>query len=138
MKNIKYNKEKLKTILKQYALQFIVVHGSQVREEANEKSDLDLAVMVKEDKQMDRNFQFSLIRDLQKCFPHFPEIDVVFLNTASALLKYQVAVEGQMLVEFQMDCFFDFAIRAVKEYEDIRYFDMYLNDVIQDYLEEVE
>ena len=133
-----FNPEKLVSIAEQYKLQLIILFGSQARDETTRRSDVDIAVLAENGEFVKEAKNFlSLIFDLQtSVIEGGGDVDLVLLNSASAFLKYQVAMEGLALYEQSEDLFLEFAIRAMKEYEDVRHFDKYYQEIVQDFLEE--
>ena len=135
---MKFNKKKITSIAEKYKLQLIILFGSQARNESTLRSDVDIAVVAEdgESAKEAKNF-LSLVSDLQTSFmEQGNDIDLLLLNSASAFLKYQVAMEGIALYEQSEDLFLEFAIRAMKEYEDVRHFDKYYQEIVQDFLKE--
>jgi len=134
---MKLNREKFNSIAEQYKLQLIILFGSQARNETTKSSDIDIAVLSHDVNLINNtSSQLSLIFDLQYLMKDEGDIDLVILNSASPFLKYQVAMEGIPLYEQSEDFFLEFAIHAMKEYEDVRHFDKYYQEIVQDFLKE--
>lgn len=131
------NKEKFNLVAEQYKLKLIVLFGSHARNETTKSSDIDIAVLAQDVSSLNNaKSQLSLIFDLQYVMKDEGDIDLVILNSASPFLKYQVAMEGIPLYEQSEDLFLEYAIQAMKEYEDVRHFDKYYQEIVQDFLKE--
>ena len=134
---MKLNKEKFVSVAEQYNLKLIVLFGSRARNETTKLSDIDIAVLAQDVSSLNNaKSQLSLIFDLQYIMKDEGDIDLVILNSASPFLKYQVAMEGITLYEQSEDYFLKFAIQAMKEYEDVRHFDKYYQEIVKDFLKE--
>jgi len=134
---MKFDTEKLKSIAEQYNLLLIILFGSQARDEKTHTSDIDIAVLAHNAKLIkNAKNMLSLLFDLQSSAIDSGDVDLVILNSASPFLKYQVAMEGIALYEQSEDLFLEFAIGAMKEYEDVRHFDKYYQEIIEDFIKE--
>lgn len=94
----------------------IISFGSQVKGRATSRSDFDFAVLKK--KPLSLSGRVALAGRLAEKFTlNEDKIDLVDLASASPLLKFQVAQDGN-LVEGDRADFIRFKVRAFKEYVD--------------------
>lgn len=119
-------KEKSKELDFFEEIELIILFGSRAREDHNSKSDLDLAFLLK--------FEFfSKINiidfriDLSNYFSELTgiEADIIFLNSAKPLLKFQVLKYGKQIY---LNDNFDYASyfsKSLKEYFDFNYYKKY-------------
>jgi len=75
--------------------QRIILFGSRAREDANERSDYDLAIDCAELTPA----QLAQIREDMEKVPTLREIEVVWLNRASKVLRQRIQDEGKILYE---------------------------------------
>ena len=95
----------------------IISFGSQIKDRATSRSDFDFAAL-------DKRTPLSISRRTKICGQlskkygiNEDKIDLVDLNSASPLLKYEVAKTGRLVEGRQFD-FTRFKVRAWKEYLD--------------------
>jgi len=93
---------------------FAYIFGSYAKGRAKERSDLDIAVWVKEP--VDK---LELITALGEAVRK--EVDVVILNTAPPLLRHQVMRYGKLLFCKDRKELVRFKVWTMKEYEDFRW-----------------
>ena len=93
---------------------FAYIFGSYAKGKAKERSDLDIAVWVKEP--VDK---LELITALGEAVRK--EVDVVILNTAPPLLRHQVMRYGKLLFCKDRKELVRFKVWTMKEYEDFRW-----------------
>lgn len=107
-----------KEIFKKFEIKFAYLFGSQAKGTAYEKSDYDVAVLFKKEPKDPlalKEITFLSI-ELEKFFP--TEVDVVCLNTASPLLKYEVVSHGKPIYCQNEEERINFEVTAIKEYID--------------------
>ncbi len=104
------------TLCKQYPDVIVAyLFGSHAKGKARQKSDIDLAILLAEP----RRATFDLLpfivdaESLTGCL-----VDVVVLNTASELLKYQVRKYGRLLLDRDPVARKAFEIKSRKYFED--------------------
>lgn len=136
MATLQFDKKQMDDFAARYNIQLIVLFGSFVRDENKSQSDVDIAVMLDQSVAINSNERLSMIVDLHALFPSQSDIDVTILNTASSLLKYEVAMEGRLIYQRCEDVFDDFRIKSMKYYEDERKFDAEYEGILSDYLTE--
>jgi predicted nucleotidyltransferase len=126
--NLKINKN----ILKKHKVKLAYLFGSQAKGNAREQSDFDIAVLFEESSSHPDFFDRSvyLKEDLRNYFPN--EVDIVALNKADSLLKYEVISNGQHLYIENEGLRLNFEVLSINEYID----DKYVRDIYYRALEE--
>lgn len=104
----------MEDILKKHNLSLIMMHGSQVTGKTHDKSDIDIAVMPKKN----RDFKLGLYGDLSKYFK-FDNVDIVNLKTANPLLAFCVARKSKLLAgkKTDYDAFVKLAFHKYSDYQ---------------------
>lgn len=106
--------KKLDEIREKYALELILLHGSQVSGKTHDKSDVDIAVLSK-----DRNAKpdwYVLTSDLNEIFG-VDNVDITLLNHANPLLL-KAATDVAKLLSGNVADFFKLKLRAFHAYSD--------------------
>ncbi|MFN2364112.1 MAG: nucleotidyltransferase family protein [Halarsenatibacteraceae bacterium] len=116
---MEFSKEKLNELAGEFQFKLVVLYGSAAASQMNKFSDIDIGILLNDDKALEnfQNMSFfaKLENELSKIFAEASrEIDLSILNFASPLLKFQV--------------------KAMKENQDIRKFYDFERDYIRDYL----
>ena len=62
------------------------------------------------------------------------EIDLVLIERASPLLKYNISQEGYLIYESEPGLYADFVVRAMKEHEDAQKFYRFAKENIENFL----
>jgi len=128
------DKEKISLLAAQYNLALVILFGSHSREESTPMSDTDIAVLIDTNaRDISYKLELAMLLDFQKVVNN-GEVDLVLLNKATPFLKYQVAMEGELLFEKQNDLYVEFMTKAMKEYEDVRHFEKYYNEILDEFL----
>ena len=108
------SKQKLDEIRQKYALELILLHGSQVSGQTHDKSDTDVAVLSKnKDQKLD---WYVLASDLNEVFG-VDNVDITLLNHANPLLLKTVT-DGAKLLSGNVADFFKLKLRAFHAYND--------------------
>jgi predicted nucleotidyltransferase len=94
-------------------LRLAVLFGSAASGRNRTDSDVDLAILLREP-DLDEPTELALARELTLAAR--TEVDLIRLDTASTLLKWQVATKGIALVEDLPGEFARFRARAAAEY----------------------
>lgn len=119
-----------KHIFNKHHVRLAYLFGSQAKGLSAKKSDYDIAVLFK--KKNGSSFflnEASGLKDaLRKYFPN--EVNVVPLNDANSLLKYEAISAGIPLFSEDEKFRIDFEVLSVKEYID----DQYIRDIYTDAL----
>lgn len=131
MENI-INKAKnfIEDINKRYKIKFAYIFGSQATGKATENSDIDIAIYFEEEyPPMKEVFiRGDIIEDGKAFFKK--DVDIVSLNNASLLLKYEIIHDGIVLKDD--DDRADFESLSLREYFDFKYYsDIYDNAMIE-------
>jgi len=98
------------------AVRLAYLFGSQARGEAGALSDIDIAVFFSESPSLDEHaaMQVDLCRLLET-----DAVDLVVLNDASPLLKFDAVIEGKLVYQAVSDDLMnDFEMRVIREYFD--------------------
>lgn len=119
-----------KHIFKKHYVRLAYLFGSQAKGLSAKKSDYDIAVLFKKKKGSSffLNEASGLKDALRKYFPN--EVDIVPLNDANSLLKYEAISAGIPLFSEDEKFRIDFEVLSVKEYID----DQYIRDIYTDAL----
>lgn len=123
----------IQEFIKDYNIKLIYIFGSYAKGSNNSKSDLDIAILLYNDyNPLDK---LNLIGDLTSIFKR-DDIDLVILNSASAVLKHQVIKYGNLVFMENEDIKVDFEVKVLKEYMDMEPFRKtqmkYINEWIED------
>ncbi|AJA48558.1 nucleotidyltransferase [Clostridium pasteurianum DSM 525 = ATCC 6013] len=117
-------------INKKYAIKFAYIFGSQATGKASKNSDVDIAVYFKNNY---TNLEEAFIRGeiIEEGKSFFKKnIDIVSLNNASLLLKYEIIHDGIVIKDD--DERGDFESLSLREYFDFKYYsDIYDNVIIE-------
>lgn len=112
---------KIKKIAKKYSLSLVLIFGSKITKKTHENSDLDIAVLSKEN--LDLKKYSEVLFDLAEIFPH-QEIDLVFINRADPLLLKKILENYKVLYGSKTDLN-NLKIYSFKKYCDYKkYFDL--------------
>jgi len=107
-------------------IKLAVLFGSRAQGKAGPDSDWDIALLLEkhflpgQDREMSKTKRV-LLRDLC-AFLETSQVDMVILNLASSVLKYQVARTGRPLYQKNNSSFAEFASLALRQHEDARLF----------------
>lgn len=95
--------------------------GSLAEGRATARSDIDIAVLldrIPDDEMGDLGRRLRLMGEFRRFADR--EVDVIILNTASPLLRYQVLRHGRRLFERDPGARVEFEVRTGQEYEDLK------------------
>ncbi len=112
----------------------VYLFGSQARGDARPSSDIDLALLMDHSPSLDAHAEIVSIcmRILQTSY-----IDVVILNDASPMIKYEVVSEGVLIYKKITDEELnDFESRVIRIYFDTAYLRRIQNDYLRERLME--
>jgi len=92
--------------------------GSQAKGVARESSDFDIGIMLSKNLTASQrvSLKTKLSDRLSKLLKN--DVDIVIINTAGTLLKYQIAKDGKLLFERKANLAKKFRLLAIKEYFD--------------------
>ncbi len=107
-------------------IELAILFGSRARENYNSKSDVDLAFLLKSNI-FEKINVINLRIDLSNCFSELIgiETDIIILNSAKPLLKFQVLKYGKVLYvndKFSYGAYFS---KSLREYFDFKYYKKY-------------
>lgn len=114
--------DKIIKIAKKYNfIQAVYLFGSQARDEASANSDIDIAVLLEEDfTEKSGEIKVDLYEELIK--KGLDKIDLVILNQASALLKYEVVKENHLLYKKEGFDAVSYQSLEIRKYLDFEYY----------------
>ena len=115
----------------QGSVQIAFLFGSQARGGVGPLSDVDLAVLLDDttDPKDYFNYKAKMIAELMGVLSR-NSVDLVVLNQATPLLKYQVVRDGVVLFEKAGILTQDFVVRSLREFMDTKH----LRDIAECYL----
>lgn len=93
-------------------VELIILFGSMARHQSTAKSDIDLGVLLSDLHQKEKLYQ-----ELSHVYFEKP-VDLIILNRADPLLRFEVVREGKVLYEKDSGIYANFAVKAIKEYYD--------------------
>jgi uncharacterized protein len=96
----------------------VYLFGSQASGEADERSDVDLAVLLREGISLAEELRLRAVAVEEL---HRDDIDFVILNDAPPLLRYEVVMGGRRLFARDDEAAEEFEYRAVLRYLDTEY-----------------
>lgn len=129
-------KEKIDLFLKEAEkycnIKFGCIFGSYARGENSKNSDVDFAFMIKKglSKVEEVFVRGSLIELGKEIFKL--DTDVVFLNSDTPLLKYEVIKEGIVIKDHEERA--EFESLSIREYFDFKYYSDYYDECMLNYL----
>src|SRR5690554_5732962 len=125
-----------RNILKRYKnIIFAYIFGSYVRGKVRVDSDLDIAIYLRD--KMDINEYLEIKMHLSEACKR--EVDLIILNDATPLLKYQIYKNNILLFTRDKSIETRYKVKALFEYSDMkRYLDLSYNKTIDRLKEEVE
>lgn len=131
-----------KTFCRKHGISLAILFGSQAAGRALRGSDLDLAVWVEQPELLldipeAARARRRLLRDLINYF-ETGEVDLVILNHASPLLKFQVARTGKPVYQKSPGLYAAFCSRALREHTDARIFYRATEDYLRNIIERRE
>lgn len=120
----------LEKINEQYAIEFAYLFGSFATGTYNKTSDIDIAIMFVEkyEPREEAIIKGNTIDMAQKYFQR--KLDIVSLNSATPLLRYEIVREGIPIKESKKRATFESL--ALREYFDFKYYaDIYNKAIIE-------
>lgn len=106
-------------LIEAYGIRLVYIFGSYAKGNNNEKSDIDIAVLLNNDyNPMDK---LELIGELTSVLRR-EDIDLVILNSANPVLRHQVIKYGKLIYMESEDVKVDFEVKVLKEYMDMESF----------------
>lgn len=128
--------EKCKDILIEYEnIIFAYIFGSYVQGKIREDSDIDIAIYLEDN--IDTETYLEIKMDLTKICKR--QIDLIMLNNATPLLKYEIYKNNILLFSRDKSIETNYKVRTLFEYNDIkRYLDLSYYSTIDRLKKEVE
>ncbi|NLW40437.1 MAG: nucleotidyltransferase domain-containing protein [Tissierellia bacterium] len=128
--------EKCRSLLMEYeGIIFAYIFGSYAKGKVNKDSDIDIAIYLKE--KIDIETYLTIKMDLSEACKR--EVDLIILNEAVPLLKFQIYKNNILLFTRDKSIETRFRVRTLFEYNDMkRYLDLSYNKTIERLKEEVE
>ncbi|MCB2360175.1 type VII toxin-antitoxin system MntA family adenylyltransferase antitoxin [Clostridium estertheticum] len=112
-----YNLDELRNTCVKHGIKMVLLYGSQAMGNSNEKSDVDLGLLLKDD-----SYDFEdIIKDLMKVF-NGDIIDVAILNHGDPVLKFEIISNYKILFCEEDEIFLEFYLNTVKQYNDTKKF----------------
>lgn len=121
-KIIHMSKDLLDKLVNKYKITLIVLFGSYAEGKVREDSDIDIGIYL-EDK-ISVKEETNLIEDMVHAFKR-DNIDLVILNTASPVLRFEVVRNGKLLFERTPGDFLQFKLLSMKRYWEYPRFQKY-------------
>lgn len=105
---IEFNRQNIKVLAEKYQLELVVLFGSQATGRTHAKSDVDIAVLSKNDLNLGK-----LMLEFDDIFQR-DDVEVVNLGTASPTTMYVMVRDGQLLYENEPGAFLNWKLYAIK------------------------
>lgn len=120
-------------------IECLILFGSRAREDYDLKSDLDLAFLLNSNC-INKINKIDLRIDLSNFFSELIELesDIIILNSAKPLLKFQVLKYGELIYvknDFNYASYFS---KSLKEYFDFKYYRKYHYQKMRERLEKLD
>lgn len=93
--------------------------GSQAKGQAKGTSDWDLALLFEQNKQPSFEEKLNLQAQLEDL--SHSEVDLIILNQANPILKYQIYSHGKVLLNKNSKFAQKFLVKSLNEYDDVKY-----------------
>lgn len=104
-------------IAEKYHLSLVLLFGSQATGKTHKQSDVDIAYFGQGPLSLAE--ESELVVDLMQVF-RTDAVDLVSLQNASPLLRYQIASSGRVIYERMPGLFTSFFIYALRQYEEAK------------------
>ena len=118
MVRLNYDSKKFEEMCNRNKLLLVVLHGSYSNGITTDKSDIDVAFLG--EPEIVRKKYYDIIGDFTDVFGE--KVDPVCLNSAEAMITYQVAINGTLLYEIRKGLFEEFKLGAYSRYMDTKKF----------------
>ena len=119
---IHMNKDLLDKLVNKYQITLIVLFGSYAENKVREDSDIDIGIYLAN--KIGVKEETNLIEDMVHAFKR-DNIDLVILNTASPVLRFEVVRNGKLLFERTQGDFLQFKLLSMKRYWEYSRFQKY-------------
>lgn len=108
---------RISAIAEKYRLSLVLLFGSQATGKTHKQSDIDIAYFGQEPLSLAE--ESRLVIDLMQAF-RTDAVDLVSLQNAPPLLRYQIASSGRVIYELMPGLFTSFFIHALRQYEEAK------------------
>ena len=108
---------RISAIAEKYHLSLVLLFGSQATGKTHPQSDVDVAYFAQNPLSLAE--ESKLIIDLMQVFGTH-DVDIVSLQNAPPLLRYEIARFGKAIYERTSGLFTSFFIHAMRQYEEVR------------------
>lgn len=98
----------------------VYLFGSRATDKATEKSDLDIAILMKNKGDFKLDAKSRITSELMNLLK-FNRIDVVFLNSTTPLLSYEIVRDGKILFLDPVFDIFSYKISILRNYQDTKH-----------------
>lgn len=114
------NSKDIIRIAKQYRISLIYLFGSKARGRETSLSDIDIAVLLENDRDLNlKKIILDLIFEFSNVF-HSDKIDLLLLNKAGLDIQYNIVSEGKLLFQLNEDVKCNYETRVIKLYLDFQ------------------
>ncbi|MCK4858957.1 MAG: nucleotidyltransferase domain-containing protein [Candidatus Omnitrophica bacterium] len=104
-------------------IKFAYLFGSRARNEANKKSDIDIAILIDKSLLKKNDYPYGykakILTDLLKIFS-INDLDLVILNDASPLLRHRAVYFGKLIYCQAEKERIEFQVKTLNEYNDVK------------------
>ena len=128
-------KESRKILMEYKDIIFAYIFGSYAQNNIRNESDIDIAIYLNKD--MDIETYLDLKINLSEALKR--EVDLIILNDASPLLKYEIYKNNILLFSYDKTLENKYKVKTLFEYNDMkRYLDLSYDKTIERLKKEVE
>ncbi|MCJ7636893.1 MAG: nucleotidyltransferase domain-containing protein [Nitrososphaeraceae archaeon] len=114
------NSKDIIRIAERYRLTLIYLFGSKARGRDTELSDIDIAILLENEKKFNlRETILNLIFEFAQAF-HSDKIDLLILNKAGLDIQYNVVCEGKILYQLNENIRCNYETQVIKLYLDFQ------------------
>lgn len=121
-----FNEKRFAAFCREQGISLAILFGSRATGRVHAGSDWDLAVWVEDERLLESSLAAARRkrRLIRNCCNYLQtgNLDLVILNRAGPLIKYEVARNGKLLYEKEPGLFVGFCSRALREHNDARLF----------------
>ncbi len=117
------NSKDIIQIAKRYRISLIYLFGSKARGRETSLSDIDIAVLLEKDRDLNlKKTILDLIFEFSNIY-HSDKIDLLILNKAGLDIQYNIISEGKILYQLNEDVRCNYETRTLKLYFDFQKFE---------------
>lgn len=121
-----FNEKRFTAFCREQGISLAILFGSRATGQVHAGSDWDLAVWVEDERLLESGLAAARRKRklIRNCCNYLQtgNLDLVILNRAAPLIKYEVARKGKLLYEKEPGLFASFCSRALREHNDARLF----------------